>query len=69
MEKITKKTTTVTEMTRLELTEEQIASALLEHFGMVGGEVFFDVSGFGFLRGAQIELILASESEEYLPNT
>jgi hypothetical protein len=66
MEKITKRTTTttITETTRLELTDEQIASALLEHFGMVGGEVVFDVSVVGgFLRGAQIELKVVSESE------
>lgn len=62
MEKITKKTTTVVETTRLELTEEQIACALLEHFSMVGGEVSFDVSSGGFLRGAQIELRTVSES-------
>lgn len=63
MEKITKKTTTITETT-LELTEEQIASALLKHFGMVGGEVCFDVSSCGFLRGARIELRVVSESDE-----
>lgn len=62
MEKITKKTTTVVETTRLELTEEQVAGALLKHFGMVGGEVSFDVSSGGFLRGAQIELRIVSES-------
>lgn len=62
MEKITKKTTRVTETTRLELTEEQIAGVLLEHFGMVGGEVSFDVSSWGFLRGAQLELKIVTES-------
>lgn len=62
MEKITKKTT-ITETT-LELTEEQIARALLEHFGIVGGEVDFDVSSCGFLRGAKIELRIVSESDE-----
>ena len=62
MEKIMKKTTTVVETTRLELTDEQIADALLEHFGMAGGEVSFDVSSGGLLIGAQIELRIVSES-------
>lgn len=64
MEKIIKKTTTITETTRLELTEECIASALLEHYGMVGGEVSFDVSSGGFLRGAQIELKTVIENDK-----
>lgn len=63
MEKITKKTTTVMETTRLELTDDQIAGALLTHFGMIGGVVSFDVSSGGFLKGAQIVLRrTASES-------
>lgn len=62
MEKITKKTT-ITETT-LEVTEEQIANALLEHFGMVGGEVLFHVSCGMFLRGAQINLKVVSENDE-----
>lgn len=64
MEKIVKRTTTVTETTRLELTEGQIADALLEHFGMVGGEVIFYASSGGYLSGAQLELKRVSESVE-----
>lgn len=66
MEKITKKTTVV-ETTRLELTDDQIASALLTHFGMIGGVVSFDVSSGGFLKGAQIVLRRTVEHNGPLP--
>ncbi len=63
MEKITKKTTKITESTLLELTSAQVADALCNHFGMAGAEVEFDVRQ-DYFHGASILLLRVTESSD-----
>lgn len=50
-------TKVVTKRTTLELTDKEVELALLEHFGMAGGEVEFDISHGEFLKGATLTMV------------
>ena len=62
MDKLVTINTTIVERTRVDLTDQQIATILLERFGMAGGTVDFDISSGVFLRGAQLEVVRTTES-------
>lgn len=64
MERMKKKQTTVVETETIQLTEKDIAEALIAHFGMEGGEVDFDVRMDGYLKGATITRSSTATTED-----